>query len=322
MRRLLFENSLFKYNFYLYFSLLIFSILNITYGFYIEVSPSSFYGNLFSYIFLAYIIVYYSYFLSILIKFHKNYMFNVITKLFLIINPILFVGINLFINSYYHQITNNEVSNISYFIFIPYVIFTGALSLFLIYKKEKKVNLNSLEYMTFNLNIFNKNIENVSKKETVLYITSVHLSLIFMIIPAFLYISYKFNYDYFVTPNKLHFSALNLSICIISLILFIAFSFIFIFIGIKKKIINYRIIFAYLIIAITSGFYIFGLFTGNGYLINYNNISEADLIYLLSNSLIMVVFSVIIPSLAINTDFIYLKYLYKNNKKQAEKPID
>ena len=107
MRTLLFGNSLFKYNIYVYLSLLIFSILNITYGFYIETKIDCFYGGLFSYIFLAYFIIYFSYFLIILIKFHKNYTFNVIAKLFLVINPILFVGINLFINSYYHQTTNN-----------------------------------------------------------------------------------------------------------------------------------------------------------------------------------------------------------------------
>ena len=166
--------------------------------------------------------------------------------------------------------------------------------------------------MTFNLNIFNKNIENVSKKELVLYVTSVYLSLAFMIISAFLYIPYKFNHDYVITTNKINFTILNLSLCIIFLILFIIFSFIFIIVGIKKKIINYRIIFFYFVVILTSGFYIFALSISNDFLINYNYISEADLIYLLSNAIIMVVFSVIIPSLTINTDFIYLKYLYKN----------
>lgn len=61
MRTLLFGNSLFKYNIYVYLSLLIFSILNITYGFYIETKIDCFYGGLFSYIFFS--LFYYLFFL-------------------------------------------------------------------------------------------------------------------------------------------------------------------------------------------------------------------------------------------------------------------
>ena len=317
MRQLIKENSLFKFNILSYISLLIFSILNVTYGFFINDNYFNIYGNIFSYLLIVYFLIFYCYFISILIKFSKNYNFNKLLKIFIIINPIFFLLLNIITNSLYHQLTNNSINVACYFVFIIYNISTFLLTSNFIYKKEVNIDLTSDEYRKFNLILINNKLKTNNTKQIILYIVLFYLSMSFMILTMTLHIPYLFSKRFAYFPEFkafcYDFSTLNLILFIFFSIMFLLSIITFLIIGIKYRIFKFRIIPIFISLMIGTLLIDLNIGAQKEILLTFENINEISLISFLLHSLIMIISFLVIPSLLIQTDFKYLKNIDKKN---------